>query len=414
MPDPLLFTETISPTDEAGVAEAVRRAAEEGKPVWPLGGGTSFECGLHAAKSGVGLSLAKLNRVVDHADQDLTVTAETGMTAAALAKTLAVKRQRLPVDVPQPERTTLGGLVAANPAGPRRYGLGTIRDYLIGFRAVDGQGTVFAGGGRVVKNAAGYDLCRLMVGSRGALAVLTQVTFMVRPEVEAETILAVGLPDDQTAEHLLAGLAQMQNPPVAIDLVAGPSWRNEPMVSWVDAGPSGRLLVGFEGTKPEVAGMSEAFAIACRRLGLPAPEMISSGKVDSLYRRLTELPVPSSDTERPLIVRIGVLPSAVVPTARRLRELDASCTVEAHAGDGILRVRFTRSAEETKKFVTEQLRPLAASVGGVATVLAAPAGAGLDRQTIWGPPGDGASVMRALKDRLDPKGVLSPGGMAFC
>ena len=85
------------------------------------------------------------------------------------------------VDVPQPDRATLGGAIAANAAGPRRYGYGTIRDYLLGFTAVDGRGQAFSGGGRVVKNAAGYNMCRLMAGSLGTLGVVTQVTLMVRP-----------------------------------------------------------------------------------------------------------------------------------------------------------------------------------------------------------------------------------------
>ena len=107
------------------------------------------------------------------------------MTIGELNKLLAEKRQWLPVDVAWPDRATVGGAIATNAAGPRRFAYGTMRDYLLGFTAVDGTGTVFSGGGRVVKNAAGYNMCRLMAGSRGTLGIITQATLMVRPLPEA-------------------------------------------------------------------------------------------------------------------------------------------------------------------------------------------------------------------------------------
>ena len=102
---------------------------------------------------------------------------------------MAAQRQRLPIDIPQPDRATMGGAVALNAAGPRRYAYGSMRDYLLGFTAVDGRGLPFSGGGRVVKNAAGYNMCRLMAGSLGTLGVITQVTLMVRPVAEASALL---------------------------------------------------------------------------------------------------------------------------------------------------------------------------------------------------------------------------------
>ena len=113
------------------------------------------------------LSLAKLNRVIDYPAADMTITVEAGMTIAELNRQLAAGRQWLPVDVPWPDRATVGGAIAVNAAGPRRYAYGTMRDYLLGFTAVDGTGMTFSGGGRVVKNAAGYNMCRLMAGSLG-------------------------------------------------------------------------------------------------------------------------------------------------------------------------------------------------------------------------------------------------------
>ncbi len=128
------------------------------------------------------------------------------MTVAALARRLAAEGQRLPIDVPQSQRATIGGAVASCLPGPRQFRCGTIRDYVIGLRAVDGGGAEFSAGGRVVKNAAGYDLCRLVTGSLGTLAVVVQVTLMVKPLPETSAILAAALSGWPTAERLLAGL----------------------------------------------------------------------------------------------------------------------------------------------------------------------------------------------------------------
>ena len=109
-------------------------------PLYPVGGGTSLDFGLPAKAEGTGVSLAKLNRVVDYPARDMTVTVEAGVTMKELADLLAKERQRLPVDVPEAERATIGGVIATNWNGPRRYGEGSLRDYVIGIQAVDGRG----------------------------------------------------------------------------------------------------------------------------------------------------------------------------------------------------------------------------------------------------------------------------------
>ncbi|HEV3417127.1 MAG TPA: FAD-binding oxidoreductase, partial [Pirellulales bacterium] len=131
--------DTISPADQPAVATAIAGAFADGTPVYPVGGGTSLGYGLPAARPGIELSLAKLDRVIDYPARDMTITVEAGITMSALAATLAAERQRLPVDVPQADRATLGGVIATNFSGPLRYGHRTVRDYVIGISAVDGR-----------------------------------------------------------------------------------------------------------------------------------------------------------------------------------------------------------------------------------------------------------------------------------
>src|SRR3569623_1953396 len=227
--DNLPLTETMTPAEQAEAAALVRQAYEDGTPLYPLGGGTALDFGLPAKLPGVGLSLAGLHRVIDYPSRDMTITVEAGIRMAYLAATLARERQRLPVDAAHADEATLGGVIATNFSGPRRYGHGTIRDYVIGISAIDGRGTPFKGGGRVVKNVAGYDFCNLLTGSLGSLAVITQVTLKVKPLPDATAFLTCEIAELAQAEPLLAALVDSQTVPVAINLASGPAWQGDPL-----------------------------------------------------------------------------------------------------------------------------------------------------------------------------------------
>ena len=296
------ITETLTPADQAAVAEAVRNAAAQGMAVYPIGGGTMLDYGAKPTRPGIGLSLAKLNRVIDYPAADLTITVEAGMTIAELTKRLAAQRQRLPIDVPQPDRATVGGAVAVNAAGPRRYAYGTMRDYVLGFTAVDGTGTMFSGGGRVVKNAAGYNMCRLMAGSLGTLGVITQVTLMVRPLPEASVLLRLRRARFRrgraTAGRLgpLAGAARGHR-------VRWPVGHAKTTSRWARC--SKATLAGCTSVsrdpRPRSIGWSSSFATEWAAAGATAPMLVPTTRAEPLWRWLADFPAD---------VQINVLPSA--------------------------------------------------------------------------------------------------------
>jgi len=118
--------------------------------------------------------------VIDYPARDMTITVGTGISVGQLAKILKQENQQLPIDVASGEMT-IRELVDSDISGPRQFGYGTLRDYVIGIEASDGSGRVFHAGGRVVKNVAGYDLCRLLIGARGQLGTLRHVTFKLKP-----------------------------------------------------------------------------------------------------------------------------------------------------------------------------------------------------------------------------------------
>jgi len=428
----LPLTETATPADEAAAAEVVEAAYRAGTPVYPIGGGTGLGYGARPATPGLGLSLAGMTEVIDYPSRDLTITAQAGITIEALAARLATQGQRLPVDIPQAARATLGGAVACSPSGARRYGWGTMRDYVIGLSAVDGRGRPFSGGGRVVKNAAGYNLCRLMTGSLGTLGVITQVTLMVKPQPEASALVACEVPDLDMAERLLAGMVRTETLPAAIELLTGPAWQDlgtheqKKGISPICAKhPPGRsaanwtyplfLLVGLEGTAAEVEWQIRQLHKEWQAAGVASPVTISGPQAAALWHRLTEFPAEAGEpgAATPLVVRVGVLPDAVVTIVGRLLEMDPSCSMQAHAGDGVIVARPSWEPGAMGTGLKRRLRPAVTGAAGHLVVMSCPAEANLARESVWGPAGDGAAVMRAIKEQFDPKNILNPGRFVY-
>jgi len=405
----LPVAETIAPSNPEAVAEAVRQAWEAGTPVYPIGGGTHLGFAAEAETPGLGLSLAGLSRVVDYPARDLTITVEAGVTIATVAERLAAEGQRLPVDVAFPLRATVGGAVAVNAAGPRQFRWASLRDYVIGIRAVDGTGTIFGGGGRVVKNAAGYDLCRLLTGSYGALGVIVQVTLMVKPMPEISAFVACDVPDFVAAEDLLARLIQTRTLPAAVELLAGPAWQQDPALGPMSQPGVARLAVGLEGSLAEVEWMMARLQEEWREAGVLSPITVAGRRADPLWDRLTHFAhaEPTANGHAALVVRIHVLPDAVVSVLRHLRDLDANGSVQAHAGNGVIVARLSVEAAQATALVDQRLRPKVQASGGNVVVLRRPQGAALGRETIFGPNPPAWPIMQSIKNRFDPKGILN-------
>jgi glycolate oxidase FAD binding subunit len=411
----LPISQTLEPASPEELADQVRQACASQTPVYPVGGGTSLDFGLPAKTPGFALATSRLNRVIDYPARDMTVTVEAGVMMRSLADLLAKERQRLPIDVPEAERATIGGVIATNWNGPRRFGEGTVRDYVIGISAVDGRGQPFKGGGRVVKNVAGYDFCKLLTGSLGTLGVITQVTLRLKPIPEQSALVACSLPDSATAERLLAALVTSQTRPTAIELLAGPSWESEPALASLNASLNGSarsrllLVVGLEGTAPEVEFMASQLAAEWRELGVSDPLVL--GEAAALWQRLVEFPAGGKS---PLVIKASVVPSGTTAFIDAARRLDPDCSLQAHAGSGIVIIQFAKFPEQgLSRTLVGQLQPVAAAHRGRVVILSNPTGAETTHQSVFGATDVPLDLMTEVKRRFDPANLLNRGRFVY-
>lgn len=392
-----VITERLTPATGIEVAEVVRRSYLDGAPVFPLGGETSVGFGLPVKAAGVGLCITALHRVIDFPARDMTITVEAGIRLAELLKVTSAEGLQFPVDAPFAEKATLGGVVATNWNGPRRYGYGLVRDYVIGIRAVDGTGTEFKGGGRVVKNVAGYDFCKLLTGSLGTLGVITEVTLKLRPIAEDRAWVLAPMADLAAADALAARLVDFPSVPAAICLLVGKAWSEALGLAEV-RGPV--IAIGFEGSTLNVD-----WSLAELAKSLPGA-VVERLRYDALLQRLTHF---SADEKAPLVIKAAIVPSGVKPFVEAVLEVDQDATILAHSGSGIVYAAFSEfPAGGLSKALVGNLHGAAQRYHGNVVILSNPSGAEMTHQAVFGGAGNWR-LMREVKEKFDPKNILNPG-----
>ncbi|MGA8893037.1 MAG: FAD-binding oxidoreductase [Anaeromyxobacteraceae bacterium] len=382
----------LEPSTVEEAAEAVARSAREKLAVAFVGGGTDLGLGARPSRLDAVLRTTSLSRLVDHAPADQVVTAEAGMTLAALGEVLARHRQRLSLDAPFPGRATVGGVVAANAFGPRRTRFGAARDLVLGVSLVRADGVPARGGGKVVKNVAGFDLPRLMVGSLGTLALLTRVTFRVHPLPEVEsTVLFPGLDPDQVRGLAAAWRAAQLEPTSAAAVFVS---------DLLDLG------VRFEGFETGVADQVARLLDLARRSGLSG-EKLPPADAAGFWRRHDQVREAGA-----LRVKVTTVPSRLGELARAwLPQLLGELSPAGAVVYPTLGMAFASGDPASGAGLAAALRDVrlavAASGGSVVIVDSPPA----IRPTCdpWGPPPASVELMRALKDRFDPEHRLAPG-----
>ena len=381
----------VSPGTEHELAAILAFANETGIAVIPRGGGTKLDWGNPPRRGGIILSTLRLNRVLEHAWADLTVTVEAGCTVQALQNKLGQHGQRLAVDALWPDRATIGGLLSTNDSGVLRLRFGGLRDLIIGVTLALPDGTLASSGGKVVKNVAGYDLPKLATGAFGTLGVITRAVFRLHPlpwAASSITCVANGIP---AAQHLIALLLDSNLAYSALQIR---------FVSTSEREISIDLL--FEGTDSgRVAQIARVNSLAD---SIPVSEANSS--VWNARENLHSAAIAASSSS--VLLKISARPADAMNALADLRAMSANpakldAVVQA---TGLGTILLKGDADQLRS-ILEGFRKRMEGTGGSMVILGnSPATKGLEA---WGDPGDAIGVMRALKKQLDPKDTLNPG-----
>jgi glycolate oxidase FAD binding subunit len=394
------------PSSVVELGEIVRRSASDGKAIYPIGGRTMLDVGLPPSRPGIAVDLRSLAGVIDYPARDMTITVQAGIPLAELQRLLAGEGQRLPIDVPRPERATLGGALATNISGARRLGAGTFRDYVIGINTVNDEGQETKAGGRVVKNVAGYDLCKLHVGALGTLGIVTQVTLKVRPRPEAQALLTFGCTSG-ALESLLEGIHASRTRPICLDLLNARATQvlsaraglNLPEQPWV-------LVAGFEDSEAAVNWQLQQLIKELTGAGIAGALVRAGAATGPLWEALADLLAP---TEARLTMKANLLPGRTAAWCLRADVFPAGLLVHAQAGSGIVRAHAVADLTATEaatmlKGLTEE----AAAASGNVVVPRCPPAWKRDLP-VWGRPRNDLPLMRQVKKQIDPRGLFNSG-----
>jgi len=390
------------------VAEVMRLAHREGAAVIPWGGGTAMGLGNLPRRYDIALCLSRLSAVVEHEPADLTATVLAGRTLADFQDHLSSTGQFLPLDPPSLGEATIGGILAANASGPLRHAHGTARDLVLGLRFVQADGRIIRAGGKVVKNVAGYDMCRLLIGSLGTLGVIVEACFRLTPLPKTQLTLAVTVPSAQEAYRLAGQAAGLSLRAVELLNAAAAGELEEPALSLskgLPAVPEGGFVLLLT-----TAGPPEAVERARNGVSALARATVLEGAATGLWQAVGRIAQPPSPA---IVARTSVLPSRAPELIERIetigRETSRPPRIACHLTAGIVHsVWPTGDEPEADLQLATRLRQAAASLGGTMVVEAAPP-ALKERLDIWGEPGPDFPIMRRLKEQFDPQGILNPG-----
>jgi glycolate oxidase FAD binding subunit len=394
----------IFPGSIEDVSAVLVHASEASVPVTPWGGGTAVAVGVSPAQLGIVLSLSRMSGVLEHEPGDLTVTVQAGIPLRTLQTALGERGQWLSLDPPDADVATIGGVLSANAAGSRRHLYGTARDVLIGITVVCANGAVIRGGGKVVKNVAGYDLPKLFVGAYGTLGVIVEATLKLRPRADQEILLAARFASLKDCGLAVRRILLSDLIPSAVDVLDGDA-----------AGALGLsrehavLVVGFDGLLEQVEWQRGEFGRIVRDAG-------GDGTVELPSVMWASLPIAArlAVADTAAVMRMSVLPARVTDLIERAgtmaRGAGLRAAFSAHAGVGAVCGALAGRPESIGAIVAtlREWRSAARAAGGHAEIELASL-AVKEHVDPWDDAGAALRIMRQIKTRLDPNGILNPG-----
>ncbi len=400
---PAIRTMEIDPASTKEAAQVIKLARDENLAVIPAGNSSWIDAGNLLDRAEVILSTRRMTRILKHEPDDLVATAEAGTTLIEFQNHLRQAGQWLPLDTPD-SSATLGGVVATSWNGPHSFGYGPLRSFVIGMKVLLAGGQTIKAGGTVVKNVAGYDLCKLFTGSCGTLGLITELTFKLRPlPAENRTIFATG----SMAPLLTAGRTIVnQTFPVAVELLSAglaTQMRSETNAS------DYALLIRFAGsTQAVIAQAAQALKILRDDVNLQCAVYDDD---ERFWEKLNGASADGSDLVwyakmRPTNLET-FLTDIVAVEARDASHLHLKW--HAGLGDGRFQAMAQASVyhQQTVRAL-EQLRRKAENLGGSLVIDRAPLEI-KNELDAWGSFGTARELMQRIKNQLDPENLFSPG-----
>ncbi|MCO6049090.1 FAD-binding protein [Mesorhizobium sp. RP14(2022)] len=395
----------LLPETEAEAAAMIRDAAAKNTRLALGGNGTRAGFG-NAFLADAILRSTQLSGIVDYDPAEMVMSAQAGTPLAAIEAALAQNRQMLafepmdhrPVMGTQGE-PTIGGVFAANVAGPRRFVSGAARDSLLGLRFVNGEGEVLRAGGRVMKNVTGLDLVKLLAGSHGTLGFITEVTFRVLPVPQtAATVVLSDLEDAEAAQAMAAAMA------LSVEVSGSAHLPPSVKTRFLAGG-----LPGYAATALRIEGPAEAVSLRAERLVAALEDYgpvtrLGAQETATLWREIRDVHPYADSTTRPLW-RVSVAPSAGHQLVAALR-LEAGIDTFYDWQGGLVWMRM--EAEPEGELLRRAIR---ATGGGHATLLRASAQARATTSAFEPEAPALAALSARVKAMLDPANIFSPGKM---
>ena len=404
------MADSLKPRDGNEVEQAIQWALANGKALEVVGGGSKRVIG-RAAQWDLTLDLSGLSGVTLYEPQELVLTAKAGTPLTEIEALLAASKQELafePMDYGRllgtpPGAGTIGGAIGANLSGPRRIKAGAARDHFLGVTAVSGRGETFKSGGRVVKNVTGYDLCKLLAGSWGTLAAMTEVTVKTLPRAETEeTVLVLNLDDGAAAKVMAAAMGSFADVSGAAHLPAAAAARIAEIAGTEGAATAFRL----EGVGPSVMQRKSVLQTLLSPFGPLAT--LPEAQSRALWRSIRDVVPFAADgpAGKHDLWRISVAPARGAEVGRALAaEADAELLYD-WAG-GLLWVALAAANDAHAPLV----RTTVAAAGGHATLIRAPTAVRAAVE-VFSPEAPGlAALTRRVRESFDPQGVLNAGRM---
>lgn len=377
----------VSPSTVEELSAIVACAHRNRWQILPCGRASKLHWGGVIDSVTLVVSTEKLDRLIEHAEGDLTVTAEAGISFAELQSIVRKAGQFCAIDPIVSDRATLGGVIATGDSGSLRHRYNSIRDMLLGITFVRSDGEIVKAGGRVVKNVAGYDLMKLFTGSYGTLGILAQATVRVYPiPAVSRSIILSG--DSSALEQATETLLNSALTPVSVDLIS----------KTLGFSSSLGLLVRFQSIAESVDQQIARLTELGKALNL---EILEPADLD-LWQRLTNQ-INSSVQSDSIVCKIGVKPSEAISVLNQISTLLPTAEILIHAGSGIghLSIQAARSTQLL------EARSICEATGGYLSVLQA----SIDfkqQLEVWGYSGNALYLMQRIKSQFDPQNLLSP------